>query len=161
ALSLHALASHRLLDRLQLLEQRFGGEVGLDLDHAVDEPRLRVAERLALVQGRGTHDARAWEPGDLLDGLRGVHPPVTDIRPDADGPAVRHARSRPLLGGGVPGATTSLARDATRLDRLDFVAFLRQANHDCRVLLTDSALLYNPRSCARATAGSERRLVDE
>src|SRR5215475_8030898 len=103
ALPLDALAAHGLLDGLQLLEQDLGPEIGIDLDDAVDEPRLRVAERLALVEGRCAYDARRGELGDLLDGLRRVGPPVTEIRPDADVHAVGHARSSQL--GPGPGSS--------------------------------------------------------
>src|SRR5215475_6341007 len=143
ALPLDALAAHGLLDGLQLLEQDLGLEIGLDLDDAVDEPRLRVAERLALVEGRCAYDARPGELGDLLDGLRRVCPPVTEIRPDADVHAVGHARSSQLLRGRVPDRTSFPTAGPTRLDLLVCVAFVRQADHDCRRLLTDSTPLYN------------------
>src|SRR5262249_25999675 len=143
ALPLDALAAHGLLDGLQLLEQDVGPEIGLDLDDAVDEPRLRVAERLALVEGRCAYDAGSGEVGDLLDGLRRVWPPVAGMRPDAHVPAVGDARSSQLLRGRVPDRASFPTAGPTRLDLRVFVAFVRHADHDCRRLLTDSAPLYN------------------
>src|SRR4029453_18540873 len=89
-LPLDPLAPHRLLDGLELLQQRLRGEVGLDLDDAVDEPRLGVAQRLALVERRRPHDPRARQLRHLLDGFDRVGPAIAEVRSDADVHAVRH-----------------------------------------------------------------------
>src|SRR5206468_223027 len=89
-LALHAFPPHRLLDRLQALQEPVGRELGLDLDHAVHEPRLGVADRLALVERGGAAQPRARQLGHAIDGLEGVRLAVAQVRSDPDVYAMRH-----------------------------------------------------------------------
>src|SRR2546425_7006795 len=84
------LASHRLLDGLQALEELVGRELGLDLDHAVHEPGLGVAERLALVERGGAAEARARQLRDALGRFQGVCLAVAQVRSDPDVDTMRH-----------------------------------------------------------------------
>ena len=60
--------------------------------------------------------------------------PVAEIRPDADVHAVRHTRSRLLLGGGIARRKTTLAGGAPQTGFVAALSLsLRRADHDCRV----------------------------
>src|SRR5882724_8431605 len=84
ALALDALASHRRLDGLGALQEIVGLELGLELEDTVDEPRLRVAVRLAFVERRRFDDARRGEGGELLLRLAKVGLAIAEIRAESD-----------------------------------------------------------------------------
>src|ERR1051326_2046702 len=108
ALALDPLSTHRALHALELLQQILGGQVGLDLDCAVDEPRPCVAVRLALVERRLLDDTRVGQPADALEGVGDVGAGGSEVGSQAEEDPRRHWVSRgsifrygrPLLPGG-------------------------------------------------------------